>query len=184
MEHKMINAVSGEKPTSIMVKLTATKCAYAAFMVAGAALCCAAFLAASTAKAQTSPSYANQFSQPYGSSSSAMMTPYDARTRDLNANRVVVDGVIMTGDDLSNLPLGIYNSASSGLGYSGVSGYAIGNQLNVTTSGSYNTVLVNSNQINNGNQTVIINGTACGAASCPTTTSTTETQVLNGGLNF
>ena len=89
----------------------------------------------------------------------------------------------------------IYNASSTGMGYSGVTGYAIGNQLNVNTSGSFNTVVVNSSQVNNGNQTVIINGSsACGTSSCPTAASATspvattqqtnQTQVLNGGLNF
>ena len=43
----------------------------------------------------------------------------------------------------------------SGAGFSGgsYSGQAIGNQLNVITNGNYNTVIVNSTQINNGNQT-------------------------------
>ena len=180
----MKHAVSGENPIKMLKIIDSKRVAHAAFGLAGAALISAAFLAASQAKAQSLPSYANQFSQPYGSSSSNMMMPYDARTRDLNANRVVVDGVIMTGDDLSSLPLGLHNASGTGMGYSGVTGYAIGNQLNVNTSGSFNTVVVNSTQINNGNQTVIVNGSACGTAPCANPNSSSALQVLNGGLDF
>ncbi len=171
----------GTEPPQI---LNLARFAKAAFMLSGASLVCCAIIAAPRANAQTVPSYANQFQIGYGSNGSwDMMTPYDARTRDLNANRVVVDGIIMTGDDLSSLPLSLVNSSSGGLGYAGVTGYAIGNQLNVTTTGSYNTVVVNSSQVNNGNQTVVINGAAC-ATTCPTTAGESATQILNGGLNF
>ena len=38
------------------------------------------------------------------------------------------------------------------------SGTAVGNQLNVITNGSNNTIIIDSTQINNGDQTVILNG--------------------------
>jgi len=76
-------------------------------------------------------------------------------TRDANGNRVIVDGVMLTGADQS-----VYSSSqSSGSldSYSGVGalgGYgsstAIGNNLTVVTQGNNNTVIVNSSQINNG----------------------------------
>jgi holdfast attachment protein HfaA len=79
-------------------------------------------------------------------------------TRDANGNRVIVDGVMLTGADQS-----VYSSSqSSGSldSYSGVGalgGYgsatAIGNNLTVVTQGNNNTVIVNSNQINNGDVT-------------------------------
>lgn len=37
-------------------------------------------------------------------------------------------------------------------------GTAVGNQLNVITTGNYNTVIIDSTQINNGDQTVVLNG--------------------------
>lgn len=164
--------------------LDLSRFAKAAFALSGVCMVGCAIIAAPSANAQTIPGYANQFQIGYGTNGSwDMMTPYDARTRDLNANRVVVDGIIMTGDDLSSLPLSMVNSSNSGMGYAGIGGYAIGNQLNVTTSGSYNTVVVNSSQVNNGNQTVIINGAAC-SGTCPTTTGESAVQILNGGLNF
>jgi holdfast attachment protein HfaA len=171
--------------------------AAAAFTLSAAALGVAAMLAAAPAHAQTRAGYANEFSRPYGINPGDESRPYDARTRDLNGNRVIIDGRIVTGDDLSSLPLGLYNGANTGMGFSGT-GSAIGNQLNVNTSGSFNTVVVNSTQINNGNQTVNINaGVNCNgpAATCPSRSSSNATssstlssspaqQVLNGGLDF
>jgi holdfast attachment protein HfaA len=149
----------------------------AAFSLATIVLAGAAFLAASGANAQTVPSYANEFTQPYGSSSYDLMTPYDATTRDSAANRVIIDGVIMYGD---NIAQSLANKALGGDGtsYSGT-GYAIGNQLNVSVSGSYNNVIVDSTQINNGDQTVVINN-----GSTSTSTNTNSSSILNGGLNF
>jgi len=75
------------------------------------------------------------------------------------------------------------------MGFSGT-GAAIGNQLNVNTTGSFNTVVVNSTQINNGNQTVIINGQSTSTSAGNTTTAAAvpstnnAQQMLNGGLDF
>ena len=160
----------------------------AAFGLAAVALASAAVLAAQPAFAQSRAGFANEFSRPYDLSPTDMTRPYDARTRDLNGNRVIIDGRIVVGDDLSSLPLGLYNS-SGGLGFSGT-GVAIGNQLNVNTSGSFNTVIVNSTQVNNGDQTVVLNGTPpsppppATPGGSPKPFSPTVPQELNGGLNF
>jgi holdfast attachment protein HfaA len=69
-------------------------------------------------------------------------------------NRVIVDGVILAGEDQS-----VYSSQSGGGVFSDVSGVgnlggnstAIGNNLIVVTQGNYNTVVISSVQINNGN---------------------------------
>jgi hypothetical protein len=50
------------------------------------------------------------------------------------------------------------NPRMAGFGAGIASGTAVGNQLNVITQGSWNTVIVNSTQINNGNQTTVLNG--------------------------
>jgi holdfast attachment protein HfaA len=165
--------------------------ALAAFTLSAAALGVAAVLAASPAHAQSRAGYANEFSRPYGMNPGDENRPYDARTRDLNGNRVIIDGRMLVGDDLSSLPLGLYNGANTGLGFSGT-GAAIGNQLNVNTSGSFNTVVVNSTQVNNGNQTVNITAGQQTAAPCPASSpmcnasnsSLPAQQVLNGGLDF
>ena len=46
----------------------------------------------------------------------------------------------------------------AGFGAGIATGTAVGNQLNVITQGNWNTVIVNSTQINNGNQTTVLNG--------------------------
>ncbi|KAF0109669.1 MAG: holdfast attachment protein HfaA [Hyphomonadaceae bacterium] len=147
----------------------------AALILSGAAALLASTLAVSEAKAQPVPGYANEFSRPYGLNPGDTILPYDARTRDLNANRTIVNGVIVTGDSLSSTFLGLNTGTETG--FSGT-GYAIGNQLNVTTSGSFNTVVVNSSQINNGNQTVTINNGVTCASSCATTNSTSSNDQI------
>lgn len=163
--------------------------ARAAFGLSGAALAAAALLAAVPAQAQSRAGYANEFSRPYGMNPGDETRPYNPSTRDLNGNRVIIDGRIVVGDDLSSLPLGLYNAGNGGMGFSGT-GNAIGNQLNVTTQGSFNTVIVNSTQVNNGDQTVIINGPSSGSNSCQAASpcgnskSSNAQEVLNGGLDF
>lgn len=153
----MMEALKGKQLGLKPIVFNSQRMAKAAFTLSGAALVAASLLASAGANAQTRPSYANEFSRPYGLNPGDETRPFDARTRDLNGNRVVVDGVIVVGDDLSSLPLGLYNTGQ-GQGTNSGTGIAVGNQLNVNTSGSYNTVVVNSNQVNNGDQTVILNG--------------------------
>ncbi|MBI1339947.1 holdfast attachment protein HfaA [bacterium] len=110
-----------------------------------------------------SPSYAQaarasgEFERPYGFGFGEESQPYDANTRDAYGNRVVVDGVIQTGADQSTLSFGLAG-ASQALSGSAYSGQAIGNQVNVITQGSFNTVVVTANQTNTGDQTSILNG--------------------------
>ena len=74
--------------------------------------------------------------------------------RDANGNLVIVDGLILHGEDQSTF--GAAGAATgavdtfAGVGASG-SSTAIGNNLQVITQGNYNTVIVNSVQTNNGN---------------------------------
>lgn len=148
------------------------KAAKIAFGLSGVVMALSASFIATSASAKTTFSTADSLNVPYGMSSRAdATTPYDAGTRDLNDNRTIINGVIVTGDSLSQ------NSDGS----TSLLGYAIGNQLNVTTTGSNNTVVVDSTQINNGNQTVVINN---GNSSTTTTSSTSANTVLNGGLSF
>jgi len=106
---------------------------------------------------------AGQFNVPYGKSYNDFNQPFDARTRDSNGNRTIVNGRMFLGSQ-SNLSFGLGggffgsgNSSTSGVGGYGSAG-AIGNQLNVVTMGSWNTVIIDSTQINNGNQTVNLSG--------------------------
>ena len=69
-------------------------------------------------------------------------------TRDANGNRVIVNGIM--GNSNVSTTQGV-NQSGVGFG-GGVSATAIGNQLNVVVAGSWNTVIVDSTQINNGDQ--------------------------------
>ncbi|ESQ81546.1 hypothetical protein ABENE_21860 [Asticcacaulis benevestitus DSM 16100 = ATCC BAA-896] len=112
----------------------------------------------------------------YGLSLHQMQTAIDPSTRDANGNRVLVDGVMSIGSDNSvysySKTLGAGDSYSGAGALGGAS--AIGNNLQVTVQGNYNTVIVNSTQTNNGNVTATANGT----------TVTGEQGTLNGQVNF
>lgn len=98
------------------------------------------------------PFSAGEFERGFGMEADSFETPIEPGTRDRNGNRLIVDGRIVTGQ----------SSLFGGLGDGGVgdslSAGAFGNQLTIVTQGSWNTVIVDSTQINNGDQTVIING--------------------------
>ena len=84
-----------------------------------------------------------------------------AGTRDANGNRVIIDGIIQGGLDQSSISSTSMQGASgSGAGFGGAT--AIGNNLSVITQGSWNTVIVNSTQINNGDVTANSNSSGVG----------------------
>lgn len=121
-------------------------------------LAAAGLALSSPAHAQSLDANAASFNAGYGRAAGSENHVLDYSTRDANGNRVIVDGVMLTGADQS-----VYSSSrSSGSldSYSGVGslgGYgsatAIGNNLTVITQGNNNTVIVNSTQINNGDIT-------------------------------
>jgi len=123
-------------------------------------------LPATAQQANPAGYFSGEFERPFGFSPGAETQAYDANTRDGQGNRVILDGRIMTGSDLSSLSYAsgqasasAWAQASSGAGVSGaVQGSAIGNQLNVITQGNYNTVVVNATQTNTGNQNTVLNG--------------------------
>lgn len=102
--------------------------------------------------AQSMSTNSASFNAGYGRSSGQENRMVDYSTRDANGNRVIVDGVIQTGADQS-----YYSRTSGGVGGGSNGGVgngsntAIGNNLVVVTQGNWNTVIVNSNQTNNGN---------------------------------
>ncbi len=117
-------------------------------------------------------SNAASYNSPYGLSAGAENQTINPSLRDGNGN-LTVDNGQFTSSTVSQQTgvqsMGTISSSSlsslgtSGTGTSGaVSGgaTAIGNSLNVVTVGSNNTVVVNSTQTNNGNQTasVSLNG--------------------------
>ncbi|MDB5468542.1 MAG: endonuclease [Caulobacter sp.] len=108
-------------------------------------------LAGLPALAQSNTGSAN-YNAGYGRVSGQENRMVDYSTRDANGNRVIVDGVMLTGDDQSTFTrAGGSLDSYSGVGSQGGSSTAIGNNLVVITQGSYNTVIVNSTQTNNGN---------------------------------
>lgn len=104
---------------------------------------------ASAANADPIPSGAGDFSRGYGMGWESFDTPINPSTRDENGNRVIVNGRMEIEGSLSG---GLQDSFATGIGASS----AIGNQLNVITQGNYNTVIVDSTQINNGDITAVV----------------------------
>lgn len=121
----------------------------------------------------------SDFERPFGFGFGEENQPFDPSSRDINGNRLIVDGRIITGDDLSSfststLSRGGQSLSGAGFGNQGFSqNTAVGNQLNVVTQGSFNTVIIDSTQINNGNQTAILGGPQ-----------TQQREILNGELNL
>ncbi len=120
-------------------------------------------LMASVLAAMASPAIAQEagslaeFERPYGFAHGEESRPFDAGTRDRLGNRVVINGLIGGGTGLRgglNTGWGQTDGASGMIG----TGTAVGNQLNVITNGSNNTIIIDSTQINNGDQTVVLNG--------------------------
>ncbi len=108
----------------------------------------------SAAQAQTMTSNSASMNAGYGRVSGEENRLNDFGGRDANGNRLIVDGVIQSGEDQSTFTRtggGVWSSGS-GVGMGG-SSTAIGNNLVVVTQGSWNTVIVNSSQVNNGNVT-------------------------------
>jgi len=118
---------------------------------------------ASAAQAQRAETTAG-WEIPYGQSTTATSSQAwsgasasaGAAARSESGNRVIVDGVIQTG-------VGVSSEGGLFGGGVGSGATAIGNQLNVNVTGRYNTVIVNSNQINNGD--INANATANGNVS-------------------
>jgi holdfast attachment protein HfaA len=117
----------------------------------------------------------SSYNTPFGMTSQAQQNQtVNPSLRDSNGNLTMVDGQFqssqfssafgMPGPEvngqggvggLSNNVNGVSAGGSSGAAYGGST--AIGNSLNVITTGSGNTVIVNSSQTNNGNQTATTN---------------------------
>ena len=81
--------------------------------------------------------------RPFGMGYDNFDTPINPSSRDENGNRVIVNGRMELEGTLTG---GLMDNYATGWG----SAQAIGNQLNVVTTGNYNTVIVDSTQINNG----------------------------------
>jgi holdfast attachment protein HfaA len=93
-----------------------------------------------------------EWNTPYGYSFGQHELVFQSEGRDRSMNRVVVDGRILLGEEASNLPRSL--RGDTGPSFAGDS-VAVGNQLNVIVSGNWNTVIVDSTQVNNGNVTAV-----------------------------
>ncbi|MCP5432599.1 MAG: holdfast anchoring protein HfaA [Alphaproteobacteria bacterium] len=123
-----------------------------AFLGAGASLGSITY-----ARAQEASS-AIEFNTPYGFRMGEENQPIEGSTRDENGNRLIVDGRIMSSASFSrSSSLSEFHSAGVGSAFDS-SATAIGNNLSIVTQGSFNTVIVDSTQINNGNQEAVLNG--------------------------
>ena len=122
---------------------------YQALRMAGAAFLAAGL--ATPAAAQSMSTNSAEFNAGYGRYSGQENRPVDFTTRDANGNRVIVDGLILAGEDQSSFSRAIGAAdAFAGVGSSGGGSTAIGNNLVVITQGSNNTVVVDSRQTNTG----------------------------------
>lgn len=114
-------------------------------------------------------SSAASYNSPYGLSAGAENQAVNPSLRDSNGNLTVVNGQftssafskqtgVQSMGTISSSTLSSLGTSTSGAAYGNAS--AIGNSLNVVTVGSNNTVVVNSTQTNNGNQSasVSLNG--------------------------
>ena len=113
---------------------------------------------ASTAGAQTMAASASSYNAGYGRTAGQENQPVNVQLTDANGNMLVENGVIRNTASGS-----VFASAGVEANFSGAGGgssSALGNNLSVVVQGNYNTVIVNSTQINNGSvtATTVING--------------------------
>ena len=117
----------------------------------------AAVLAGGQAAAQTMTTNSAEFNGGWGRIQGTENHPIDVSTRDRNGNRVIVDGIILDGGSDTFTQTDNQGAGSVFAGAGGRTRWstatAIGNNLQVITQGNYNTVIVNSTQINNGDVT-------------------------------
>jgi holdfast attachment protein HfaA len=107
---------------------------------------------------------AASYNSPYGMSAGQENQAINPSLRDSNGNLTVVNGQFTSSTFSRQTGVQSMGTISSGtlssLGTSSATTYgtatAIGNSLNVVTVGNNNTVIVNANQINNGNQTATV----------------------------
>jgi len=107
---------------------------------------------AGAASADPIPDGAGDFSRGFGMGWDSFDTPINPSTRDENNNRVIVNGRMELEGTLTG---GLMDNFATGMG---ASSQTIGNQLNVVTQGNWNTVIVDSTQINNGDVSADLGG--------------------------
>jgi holdfast attachment protein HfaA len=130
----------------------------------GRLLAIALFIAAGAGVGQASAQSASSSLSAFNKSVGGFEGPVNVSTRDANGNLEIVDGVMQSpqGSIFSNLSSAGVSSSSTGAGGVVASGQAvaIANNLNVSVSGDYNTVIVNATQTNTGavSASTVLNG--------------------------
>lgn len=122
-----------------------------------AALAAGAIVSAALPANAQEASSVSEFERPYGFGFGEESRPFSANNRDRLGNRVIINGLIEGGSGLGG---GLFTEWGQTEGAAGMigTGTAVGNQLNVITNGSNNTIIIDSTQINDGDQTVVLNG--------------------------
>ena len=118
-------------------------------------------------------SNASSYNNAYGMNAGQENQAVNPSLRDQNGNLTVVNGQFTSSSfsrqtgvqsmgTISSGSLSSLGTGTSGVGQTYGTASAIGNSLNVVTVGNNNTVVVNSSQVNNGNQSanVSINGSS------------------------
>jgi len=112
---------------------------------------------AGLAQAQMMTTNSASFNAGYGRYSGQENQPVNVETTDPNNNTVLINGLFQASSNSifagSSARLSGAADSFSGAGGVGGSSTAIGNSLNVVVNGSYNTVIVQSQQTNNGDVT-------------------------------
>jgi holdfast attachment protein HfaA len=104
--------------------------------------------------AQQGISNSAAYNSGYGSTPSGENRAATGQVRDENGNLIIANGVMSGASAYS--PVDGVNQSGVGVGTRGTA-TAIGNSLNVTVLGNWNTVIVDSEQINNGDQNAEVN---------------------------
>ena len=102
------------------------------------------------AHSQTMSSNSAAYNAGYGRSSGSDNQPVNVSMRDANGNLVIAGGQVLSPTGSSVFSTSTTGGAGSSATGVGVGATAIGNSLTVVTTGSYNTVIVNSHQTNTG----------------------------------
>jgi len=125
-----------------------------------AALAALALFGASGAAMAGTLADGGSYNNPYGMTQAQENTAVNPSMRDANGNLEMVNGQILTGNISMQSGVGAANTTGTGSGamYGGAT--AIGNSLNVVTTGNNNTVIVTANQKNSGDvtATTTVNG--------------------------
>lgn len=114
-------------------------------------------LGATAAEAQTWTNASNY----NGPGAATQNTPSNYQLRDPNGNLTLVNGQFQSAQNSSQTGTQFAGATNGGVGTSGAGAQygqasAIGNSLNVVVLGSHNTTVVDTTQVNNGNQTATV----------------------------